>query len=60
MTAVRSYSYAGAAQATGYSIDVIKRAVRAGDLRTVTPKVAGRHLSKPVILAAELERWLTA
>ena len=60
MTAPVSYNYAEAAAASGYSIDIIRRAVRAGDLATVAPKVNGKPLSRPVILAAELARWLTA
>ncbi len=55
-----SFTIAEAAQSTGYSIDVIRRAVRAGDLAAVAPKVNGRNLSRPVIVATELERWLNS
>ncbi len=55
-----AYNYADAARVTGYSIDVIKKAVHTGDLVPVRPSVGGRELSKPVILAEELKRWLTA
>lgn len=55
-----SYSMAGAAAATGLSVDVIRRAVRAGDLATVYPKINGRTISKPLIRAADLDAWLAA
>lgn len=53
-----SFTFAEAAVSTGYSVDVIRRAVRAGDLASVAPIINGRNLSRPVIVAAELERWL--
>jgi len=49
-----SYSIAGAASATGVSQDVIRRAIRAGDLPVRYPT------SRPVILAPDLEAWLHA
>lgn len=55
-----SFSYETAALATGYSTDVIKRAVRTGDLIARYPEVEGRALSKPVIERDELERWIRA
>lgn len=60
-----AYNYAEAAAATGYSETVIRRAVNAGHLAVVTPlspngKTKGAKLSKPVILADELDRWLRA
>jgi hypothetical protein len=62
MTAVAiepvSYSYETAAAATGYSQDVLQRAVRAGDLAVRYPRVNGRALSKPVIEREELARWV--
>lgn len=53
-----SYSYDTAAAATGYSVDVIRRAVRAGDLEMVYPRVDGRTLSKGTIPAQSLDRWV--
>jgi hypothetical protein len=47
-----AYTYAEAAEATGYSQDVIQRAVSAADM------VASYANSKPVITARELERWV--
>lgn len=47
-----AYTYAEAAEATGYSERVIRRAVDACDL------VARYANTKPVIEASELERWL--
>lgn len=54
-----SYNIDGAAQATGYSADVIRRAIRAGEIPTRYPEIDGRKLSRPVILAADLTAWLT-
>lgn len=53
-----AYNLKEAAEATGYSIDVIRRAVRSGDLATVTPKIEGRDLARPVVTEAELRRWV--
>ncbi|MFF1828974.1 hypothetical protein [Paenarthrobacter sp. NPDC058040] len=47
-----AYSFEEAAVATGYSIDTIRRAVRANGL------VARYANSKPVILTDELNEWL--
>lgn len=55
-----SFDYAGASAATGYSADVIQRAVKAGDLAVRYPIVNGRQLSKPVIEVDELRRWVAA
>ena len=49
-----SYSIEGAAEATGYSTDTIRRALRNSDMP------ARYANSKPVILATELVEWLTA
>lgn len=57
ITAV-SYSYETAAAATGFSEDVIKRAVRAGDLQARYVNVDGRTIRKPVIEHDELRRWV--
>lgn len=53
-----SYSTEGAALATGYSVDVIRRAIRAGDLAVHYPHVDGRTLTKGSILRDELKRWV--
>lgn len=47
-----AYNYAEAAEATGYSVDVIRRAVRNSEL------TARYACSKPIILADELNEWL--
>ena len=47
-----SYSLEGAAEATGYSLSTIKRAISAGDL---TPRYANR---RPTLLAEDLLGWL--
>ena len=49
-----AYSIEEAAEAVGYSTDTIRRAIRNNDLSV---KYAN---SKPVILASELESWLTS
>lgn len=54
-----AYSLPEAAEATGYSIDVIRRAINAGDLATVAGTINGRQVAKPVIRRADLEAWLT-
>lgn len=49
-----SYTFKEAAEATGYSTDVIRREVAKGNL-------AARYANtKPVILADELNSWLNA
>lgn len=47
-----SVAYADAAEMTGVSIDVIRRAVRAGDLVPRYPT------SKPVLLVEDLKAWV--
>lgn len=47
-----SYNWVEAAEATGYSVDTIRRAVRNNQL---TARYAN---SKPVILVSELTEWL--
>lgn len=54
-----AYTKRQAADACGLSIDTITRAINSGDLETITPAIDGRELSKVLILASELERWLT-
>jgi hypothetical protein len=49
-----AYSIEEAAEATGYSTDTIRRAIRANEL---TARYAN---TKPVILAGELGEWLQA
>jgi excisionase family DNA binding protein len=49
-----AFSIEEAAEATGYSTDTIRRALRRGDM---TARYAN---SKPVILATELKEWLEA
>lgn len=48
-----SVDYHGAAEMTGHSVDVIRRAVRAGDLVPRYPT------SKPVLLVEDLRAWVT-
>lgn len=55
-----SFDYEGAAAATGLSSDVIQKAVRSGDLQVRYPKVDGRTIAKPVVMADELRRWISA
>jgi len=55
-----SYSFEDAGRATGYSKDIIARAVKAGDLTPRYPLVNGRQLTKPVIEHDELTRWVAA
>ena len=53
-----SFSVDGAAAATGYSPDQIRKAVRAGDLVMNFPEVDGRQLAKGVIDADVLRAWV--
>lgn len=53
-----SYDYESAWLATGASISLIQRAVRAGDLEIHYLVIDGITTSKPVILHAELARWV--
>lgn len=55
-----SFDIPGAALATGYSDDVIRRAIKAGDITARYPRVNGKQLSKPVIQHDELARWIAA
>lgn len=57
-TARLSFTLAEAAESTGYSIDVIRRAIRAGDILTVAPLVNGRTISRRMITYSELARWV--
>lgn len=58
MTEPIAYTPKTAAEATGYSEDVIKRAIRSGDLKATRPTINGREVAKDSISAAELTRWL--
>lgn len=49
-----SFDVQGAAAATGISVDVLRRAIRAGDL------VAHYPTSKPLILADDLRAWIAS
>jgi hypothetical protein len=60
MTAPVSYSLEGAAAATGLSMKTISRAIHAGDLPVTYPRVNGRPLAKPVILAVALQEWVAS
>lgn len=53
-----AYTVKEAAESTGYSRDVIDRAIRAGDMATLDPKVEGRSIKVRTIRSTELERWL--
>lgn len=55
-----SYSLTEAAAAVGVSKDIIQRAVRAGDLLVRYPRVDGKPISKPLVPADELQRWVAA
>lgn len=49
-----AFNFEEAAEATGYSVDTIRRAVRNSEL---TARYAN---SKPIILVGELNEWLTS
>jgi len=53
-----AYSLPEAAAVSGYSLDVIRRAIRAGDLRTVQPVVGGRQVARRRVLREDLLAWL--
>jgi hypothetical protein len=53
-----SFDVFGAGNASGVSVDVIRRAVRAGDLPVHYPNVNGRQVNKPLILADDLRAWV--
>ena len=50
----------GAAAAVGVSVDVIRRAVNAGDLVASSVTVDGRKIAKPLIERDELVKWVQA
>ncbi len=54
-----SYTYETAMELTGLSHSTLKRAVKGGELKTLTPRLsADRPVRKVLIDPAELERWL--
>ncbi|MBP7988835.1 helix-turn-helix domain-containing protein [Candidatus Neomicrothrix sp.] len=53
-----AYTRREAAAACGVSVDVIDKAIKAGDLRAVRPTIDGRKLATILIRHTELERWL--
>jgi hypothetical protein len=53
-----SFDVFGAGNASGVSVDVIRRAVRAGDLPVHYPAIDGRQVNKPLILADDLRAWV--
>jgi excisionase family DNA binding protein len=56
-----AYTRDEAAEAVGVSVDTIKRAIAAGQLATVSPPITDkRRVSRVLITAAELTRWLSA
>ena len=55
-----SFSYETAALATGLSENMIRRAVRKGDLSVRYVRIDGRDVAKPVIERAELEHWVAS
>ncbi|MQB00530.1 MAG: hypothetical protein GEU78_09605 [Actinobacteria bacterium] len=54
-----AYNRRQAADASGFSKDIIDAAVRSGDLRETFPEVNGKRLKRGVILREHLEEWLT-
>ncbi|MBM9432371.1 hypothetical protein [Flaviflexus equikiangi] len=54
-----AFSRKEAAEAVGLSGDTLRRAIEAGDLHTYRPHIGGREINKELILATELERWVT-
>lgn len=54
-----AFTITEAAEATGFSADTIRRAVQAGDLPVRKPKINGKQVKRPVILASDIEAWLS-
>lgn len=52
------YSVKEATEAFGVSRDVITRAINAGDLETLDPRVHGKPVSVRLVAADELWRWM--
>jgi len=55
-----AFSVETAALASGVSEDIIRRAIRAGDLQISNPKVNGKPITKNLIPRADLEAWIEA
>jgi hypothetical protein len=53
-----AFDVAAAAAMASLPPNVIRCAIAAGDLATSSPKVNGKAISKPLIPADELDRWL--
>jgi len=53
-----SYNMSEAVKATGLSKDTITRAVNAGDLQELDPRVEGQPIRARLFAREELERWL--
>lgn len=53
-----SLSFDDAARDTGLSVDLIRRAVRSGDLSARYVEIDGRQITKPVILRDDLHAWI--
>lgn len=53
-----SYSVDQAAESTGVSDTVIRRAMRAGDLIARYPVIDGESITKPLIYRADLDEWI--
>lgn len=53
-----AYNSRQAAEASGYSWDVIRAAISAGDLRETFPVVNGTRLKRGVIRREDLQAWL--
>jgi hypothetical protein len=53
-----AYTRQQAAELCGLSPDSIKKAIAAGDLATLTPKVNGTKIGRDLIEHDELMRWL--
>lgn len=53
-----AYTRQQAAEMVGLSPDVLRRAVKAGDLKTLDPRVDGKAVARDLISHDELMRWL--
>ena len=53
-----AYTVKEASESTGYSRDIIDRAINSGDLATLDPRVDGKPIRVRTISATELKRWL--
>lgn len=53
-----AYNMREAVEATGVSKDTIERALNAGDLETLDPRVEGQPVRTRLFARDELERWL--